>query len=212
MDIKKYTSRKDQLISYAKGKSVLHLGYVHHDNFREIIESKNWLHNELAEVANDIVGFDYLEDAVDFLRNEYGYVGYHADAMHLEDVKIDKQFDLIICGDLIGHLENPGLMLSGIQRFMHENSLLIITTPNPYSLRRIIKILLKKYDDDWINDELVAWYTSGTLSHLCERLQLKIVERGYYVAYSSDDWKTKLKSVIPTHLQDGLFFSFKRIF
>jgi len=56
--------------------------------------------------------------------------------MKLENVAIEQKFDIIVCGELIEHIENPGLMLDGIKRFMNDDRILIITTPNPCSKKK----------------------------------------------------------------------------
>ena len=87
---------------------------------------------------------------------------------------------------------------------------MIITTPNQYSLHRIIKILQGKIDKKWIHPELMSWHSVGTLEHISKRCGLKIISQDYYIGYEKNNSiKEKIKKLIPTYLQDGLFVMLK---
>jgi len=136
--------RKNRLLELVKNKSVLHLGYVHHFDYQIAIDNNTWLHKDLSNEASNIIRLDYLANEVKEIKDKYNYEGYFADVMKLEDVPFSKKFDVIICGELINHIENPGLMLNGLKRFMNKDTMLVLTTPNQYSLHRIIKIVSTK--------------------------------------------------------------------
>ncbi len=212
--------RKDKVVNLSKGKSVLHLGFIQHMLYEQQIKNGDWLHNKLDEVASKLVGLDYLKDEVANISEKYGYECYYGDAMKLEDAQISEKFDVIICGELIEHVENPGLMLNGIKRFMHENSTLIITTPNPWSLNRMKLILFKNLENKWLNKEHVSWFSYGTLEQLLDRKGYQEKKYGYYYNESVEKmkksnslanrikfiFKTLLLKITPVHLYDGLFF------
>jgi len=214
--------RKDKILELCTGKDVLHLGFVQHNDYENRIVENDWLHSKIAGVCKTLVGFDYLKEAVNNIKGKYGYEVYFADVMNLQNVKINKTFDVIICGELIGHIENAGLMLDGIKRFMKaDESILIITTPNPWSQTRIKLIGRNKTDNLWINDELVAWYSFGTLSHLLERKGFVEHFYGYYngqnyfdIFSNTNGLIGKLKilkrklvlKLVKKQFQDGLFF------
>src|SRR5689334_1250243 len=118
--------RIDEILEYCKGKSVLHFGYVQHSGvFKEYIDKDEWLHGWMARVATRVVGVDYLPEDIKKIREEYGVEGYFGDAMDLDKCELNEKFDVIVCGELIEHLTNPGLMLEGVKRFMKEDSILV---------------------------------------------------------------------------------------
>jgi hypothetical protein len=213
---------KDKILELCKGKDVLHLGFVQHHDYENRIAEDDWLHSKIASVCKTLVGFDYLKDEVNNIQDKYGYKAYFADVMNLQDVAINQTFDVIICGELIGHIENAGLMLDGIKRFMKaDESILIITTPNLWSQTRIKLIESNKTDNLWINDELVAWYSFGTLSHLLERKGFVEYFYDYYNGQNHFDIYKNTKGLIGKfkilkrrlilaldrkQCQDGLFF------
>ena len=69
--------------------------------------------------ASEVVGVDRDEHAVEAIRSKFQedalLVG---DVEHLEQLPLDRTFDVILFGDLIEHLSCPGLALDGIRRFI----------------------------------------------------------------------------------------------
>ena len=115
--------RTDEILKYCKDKSVLHLGFVQHSHLYEpLIEKNEWVHGLIAKVATRLVGIDYLRDDTEKIKTKYGFEAYFGDATNLESCELQEQFDIIICGELIEHLTNPGLMLDGIKRFMKKTA------------------------------------------------------------------------------------------
>jgi hypothetical protein len=112
-------------------------------------------------------------------------------------------------------------MLDGVKRFMHEKSLLIITTPNPWSRARIKLIKGGILEDKWLNPEHTCWFTFGTLTQLLHRKGYYFDFRGYYSGYTkcaiqnksfSHRWLKMLYrsiKVVKEYEQDGLFFVVK---
>lgn len=208
--------RKDEIVRRSEGNTVLHLGFVQHSNlWRKKIEENDWLHSQISKVAKKIVGIDFLKEEVDIIQEELGYEVYFGDVMQLSEVEIDEKFDLIICGELIEHIENAGLMLDGIKRFMHKESQLIITTPNPWRKLWVDKIYEQKDETNWLNKEHVSWYSHQTLKQLLERKNYEEVLYGYYRSESesiapSGGLRSKLKRLFSRyHIikdSEGLFF------
>ena len=96
------------------------------------------LHFDLEKTAKELYGFDFDHEGIDILER-YGTKNlFQADLEKLEDVKLDETFDVIIAGEMIEHLNNPGLFLQGIQRFMNAETSLVITTINAYSAFRFL--------------------------------------------------------------------------
>jgi 2-polyprenyl-3-methyl-5-hydroxy-6-metoxy-1,4-benzoquinol methylase len=53
----------------------------------------------------------------------------------LEAVDLDRQFDVVVAGELIEHLNNPGRFLRGVRRFVAPHGRLILTTPNAFGVK-----------------------------------------------------------------------------
>lgn len=186
--MKEVKFRKDEIVNLCKNKNVLHLGFIQHNLYEQKIKENDWLHSKIDSVAKTLVGFDYLKNDVNILKNKYKYEAYYADVMNLKDVNLDKTFDVIVCGELIEHIENPGLMLDGIKRFMNKETILIITTPNPWMKERINLINSGILEDQWLNKEHVSWYSYQTLKQLLERKDFIEVDYSYYFGNSKNDF------------------------
>jgi len=211
--------RKDEIIKMCHNKTVLHLGFIQHSHlYKELIQSGEWLHDKIYKVSRKLVGFDYLKEDVEIIKKEYDYECYYADVTKLEDVDYNEKFDIIVCGELIEHLDNPGLMLNGIKKFMHQDTLLIITTPNPWSKKRLSLIKKGKYESEWLNKEHTCWFSYQTLKQLLERYNYVEVKYEYYHYETINDTKlfkinflNKLKKAKDLMLlkdinKNGLFF------
>jgi len=48
----------------------------------------------------------------------------------METYSFNREFDVIVAGDVIEHVENQGLFLSNIKKHLKKDGKLIITTPN----------------------------------------------------------------------------------
>ena len=183
--------RKDEIVNLCKDKSVLHLGFIQHsDLYKDLIKDDNWLHEKISKVSTKLIGFDYLKDDVEIIKKEYNYECYFADVTRLEDVEYTEKLDIIVCGELIEHLDNPGLMLAGIKKYMHENTKLIITTPNPWSRNRLSLIKKGVYESEWLNKEHTCWYSFQTLIQLLERYNYIEDKYSYYNGETENASKT----------------------
>jgi ubiquinone/menaquinone biosynthesis C-methylase UbiE len=191
-------NRKDEIVNLCKGKNVFHLGFIQHSHmWRQKMEENDWLHSKISNVANEIVGLDYLEKDVKSIKEELGINAVSGDVMKLEDVNLNMTFDVIVCGELIEHIANPGLMLEGLKRFMNEETILIITTPNPWRDLWVKHVYNKHDESNWLNPEHVAWYSFGTLKQMLERYEYKEVKYQYYYAETKEaEMKTKNISIL----------------
>ena len=214
--------RKEEILKLCTGKNVLHLGFIQHSNlYEQLIEKGIWLHEKINQVAKSLVGIDYLKDDVNIIAEKYNYECYYGDVTDLSGFNYSRIFDVIICGELIEHLENPGLMLDEVKRFMNDKTLLIITTPNPWSRQRL-KLLKKGISEkEWLNEEHTCWYSFFTLKQLLERKGYQEFKYTYYSDESVDEinmnyntflqnyMKIKgklLRRNLPDYYLKGLFF------
>jgi SAM-dependent methyltransferase len=213
--------RKDKIVEMCRDKTVLHLGFIQHaDQYEGLIKSGKWLHEKISNVCSKLVGLDYLESDVEIIRDKYGYECYFADVTNLNEFNYSEKFDIVVCGELIEHLDNPGLMLKGIQRFMSANSLLIITTPNPWSKNRLKLIRHGVPEKKWLNPEHTCWFSFQTLKQILERFNFEEFFYGYYIGEEQNETNhifkypllNKLKKFKDLHarrkdnLSNGLFF------
>src|SRR5271169_783526 len=128
-----YVAKEDFILKVAAGHSVLHLGCVGFtdlapgDRVRSAKQSLHWKLTELSET----VGVDRSVIVIDEYRRLGVFTNIVAgDVERLDELPITRTFDVVIAGDIIEHLSNPGQMLDGIKRFCTGDTQIVITTPN----------------------------------------------------------------------------------
>jgi SAM-dependent methyltransferase len=174
--------RLELIKSLSAGKKVLHLGCTNWPYTEDAIQAGTLLHKDLAAVASDLYGFDFDQAGIDFLKSKGFDKLFQADLEKLQDVKLSETFDVIVAGEMIEHLNNPGLFLDGIKRFMNANTLLVITTINAYSGMRFFVYGLRGRGGglEPVHPDHVAYYSYSTLKLLLERFGFRLANFVFY--------------------------------
>jgi len=157
--------------SVCAGKKVLHLGCTNWPYTLEAIDAGMLLHGELANAASALYGFDFDQEGIDVLTSK-GFTNlYRADLERLDEVDLNETFDVIIAGEMIEHLNNPGLFLTGIKRFMNPETQFIVTTINAYGGMRFLTYGLRGRGGSLepVHPDHIAYYSYSTLKLLLER-------------------------------------------
>lgn len=164
------------------GKKVLHLGCTNHPYTREAIDYDMLLHFKLEKIASGLYGFDYDQEGINALLEHGSRNIFRADLEKLGDVDLVETFDIIVAGEMIEHLNNPGLFLNGIKRFMKSDTILLITTINAYCGFRFLQYGLrgKSGVNEPVHPDHVAYYSYSTLRLLLERHELHVEEFLFY--------------------------------
>ena len=165
-------------IEHCRGKDVLDLGCVQHNP--EYYKSRFWLHRALAEVSKTLEGLDLYEEGVEYLQQ----VGYHINVGNAENFNLGKQYDVIVAGDLIEHLGDLKGFLMSVHSHLRPGGKLLISTPNPWYWRNVIKALL--FGTVSNNPEHTLWMCPVTLSHLVSRYNLRLVQWHFGSRYLRD--------------------------
>lgn len=164
------------------GKKVLHLGCTNYPYTQDSIDNEMLLHFDLQNIAKELYGFDFDQEGIDILEKQGTKNLFRADLEKLEEVCLNETFDVIIAGEMIEHLNNPGLFLKGIQRFMNEETKLVITTINAYSAYRFLIYGLrgKGGENEPVHPDHVYYFSYKTLKLIVERANLEVKEFYFY--------------------------------
>ena len=155
------------LCDLARGKRILDVGVV--DHCLDASLSERWLHGRLCEVAKKCLGVDVLTDELEQLRLR----GYDVRDADLTRGPLDETFDIIVMGELIEHIEQPGRLLRNAAMMLDEGGLVVLTTPNPWYVNVIIKNLLDTAPFTESADH-VSWYDASTLYEMGQRCGLQL--------------------------------------
>ena len=174
--------RTDTILELCRGKSVLHLGCTNFPYTDDAIAKDMLLHPEIEKVASEVYGIDADEQGIKALTDRGSNNILRADIERLDDLDLDKTFDTIVAGDMIEHLNNPGLFLDGIKRFMNADTRLVLTTINAYCGMRFLWYGLrgKRGRVDFVHPDHVAYYSYATLKLLVERHGMKVESFLFY--------------------------------
>ena len=137
-----YVAKEEFILRVASGRSVLHLGCV---GFTDVAPgerakfAKQSLHWKLTQAA-ETVGIDYSLAVIEEYRKLGVFTNIIAgDVERLDEVQLARAFDVVIAGDIIEHLSNPGRMLDGIKRFCTSDTQVILTTPNAFGAPNFLR-------------------------------------------------------------------------
>lgn len=171
--------RIDFLVGEARTKRVIHVGFVD-TGCRTLHQRKNaWLHAHLDEVASSLVGIDVDEIGVKDAEAA-GYEAYTADCRDSEQLTAlgIEPAQLVIAGEVIEHIDDPGAFLDGLQALVAPGGRLIVTTPNAYGLFNVVASLAHREIN---HPDHVLMFTWQTLTNLASRYGWAPVETHVYV-------------------------------
>lgn len=174
--------RVEFIKKFCEGKKVLHLGCTNFPYTNESIKNDMLLHFDLKKVAGELHGFDYDVAGLEILKQAGETNLHHGDLEKLDEADLNETFDVIVAGEMIEHLSNPGLFLRGIKRFMNEQTSLLITTINAYSGMRffIYGLRGKGGEQEPVHPDHVAYYSYKTLKSVLERENLNVADFYFY--------------------------------
>lgn len=128
------------------------------------------MHDAIVKAARHVVGVDRETSA--------GVIGFDLDFIGYGDELpgAGSHPEIIVCGEILEHLSNPGWFLARLKR-QYAGIQVVITVPNAFS--DVARQHLKKGREN-VNIDHVAWYSPRTLRTLVERYGFSIREFAYY--------------------------------
>ncbi len=165
--------------SYCRTGSILDLGCVdsrpaRHSAQERIEHKPNLLFRRMVEANVDTLGIDIDADGIAALNQ----LGYKAQVADVETMDLCRQFDTIIAGEIIEHLENPGIFLRNMRRHLRPAGTLIVSTPNPFYQGQVWKIW--RYGQPAVHEDHTNWQDPTTLHALLKRTGFEVID-GYWI-------------------------------
>lgn len=179
--------RQTMLLSLATERTVLHLGCTNAPYTAESIAAGTHLHVALRAVCRDLWGLDNDRAGLAALRtldDERLVEGDLEDlaASVAQQPGAEGGFQLVIAGEIIEHLSNPGRFLDGLGAVIAPDGRVVITTVNAYCGFRFAITALRGRGGtvEPVHPDHVAYYSRSTLSLLLQRHGLTVEEFGFY--------------------------------
>jgi SAM-dependent methyltransferase len=175
-----YVDRVRFLVDEARGKRVLDCGVVAmtcSDSATRVEHMPNTLHFKLRDSAREVVGIDHAADVLGEIKKRHPDLDLRAcDVERVGEALRDVEpFEVIVFGDILEHLSNPGRALSSVRRTLAPGGTILITCPNAFGLPNFARFVVGRYRE---GADHVAGYSKLTLNNLLERCGFR-VERVY---------------------------------
>lgn len=107
-----------------------HIGCTDSPYTVERLQRRELLHSMLVD-HGEVVGFDVDEVAIDLLRKHFPRRQFVCcDISRDVPKEHGGAYDLIIAGEVLEHLANPGLFLAGCHTLLRDDGVLCVTVPN----------------------------------------------------------------------------------
>jgi 2-polyprenyl-3-methyl-5-hydroxy-6-metoxy-1,4-benzoquinol methylase len=146
------------ILSKCEGKRVLNIG-----------SASGGLHDGIRKVAKEVWGVDKDETSdADMVLDLDSFRG-------LDDLIVPEETELIVCGEVLEHLANPGNFLRVVREQIRDIPVLI-TAPNAFSASR----QYAAEGIECVNRDHVSWYSYRTLRTLVERCGFEVLEFAWY--------------------------------
>lgn len=163
--------KNEFILSHCNDREVLDLGCIDHSYETALDLGDKWLHKQICDRSRSTIGLDILEEDAKILSEKYGY---NIVAGNAESFSLDTKFDCIVAGDLIEHLSNIGQFLETVKLHMHENSIFIVSTPNPFNIEQIWQAIFN--DAVVVNKQHTVWIDPITIHQLMTRHKFTVID------------------------------------
>lgn len=112
--------------------------------------------------CSNIIGID-CEDAIKYCRNSYDFGEWYKDDIEKPVLELNRKFDMIISSDVIEHLVDPNKLLDYIKLYSHNDTQIIISTPDRDKIRCQSKVgptINRHHVREWNMPEFNAYVKS----------------------------------------------------
>jgi len=177
----KIGQRVDYILDACRGKQVLHLGCADTPYTQLRLNDGTLLYTMIEDVAEAQYGVDLSAEGIEFLKR-CGYQNLAvADVEHLatENPFGQVDFDVIVAGEIIEHLSNPGLFLDSLKRLLRKPSAkLVLTTINAYCAYRFCYSLLMR--EESVHPDHVSYFSRKTLTRMLAMHDYEVEDFSFY--------------------------------
>jgi SAM-dependent methyltransferase len=162
----RYVERDAFILDRARGRKVLDCGVIGATELpreQRLALIPKQLHWRIAAEA-DAVGTDLDAELVDAVQARYPQL--RLVAADMEQIRLEETFDLVIMGDLIEHLNNPGAALERASDLLAPGGELLISCPNALGLPNYLRFLAGRFRE---GGDHVHSFNCWTLENLLKR-------------------------------------------
>ncbi len=216
MDVPKrgVIGRKILFRKHLKGKKVLHIACADWPYTENQMSKGESLHQFMGKIALDLWGTDVVEEGILIMKKHGAKNVIKSDIyeLHLDKNLLDKKFDVIVVSEVLEHLNNPGLALESIKKFIlatNPKCEAIFTVPNRHNFWKNIVYALKKQECGHYDHR--CYFTYRTFRTLIEEYDYEVEDFYFATHYGVPETIKgriilKLFSLISPSMAPDLYF------
>jgi len=188
---------KDQwILDTVRGADVLHVGCTDWPLTADRINSGRLLHYQLCASCKRCVGVDLDGNGIRVLREMMPAHEFHelnAERLSSAPALADTRWDFIVAGDVVEHMDNPGLFFQSARRLLKPEGRLIVTVPSAYSAKRFFWIAFTGVEQ--VHFDHTAYFSESAFVRIAER-------NGYSIAdilgfqWKNPTWKNRIANTL----------------
>lgn len=169
--------RVPEILRRCRGRRILHLGCA--DVPYTLDRGEDLLHKRLATITDreNLWGIDVDADGVRLL----GEMGFDrilvGDCTRMKNELLERDFDIVLAGEIIEHLDDFRGFLESIAGVMTDRSELLLTTVNATAIKGWIQAIAG-YEK--VHPDHTCYFSYHTLRRLLEQSGFECVELFYY--------------------------------
>lgn len=186
--LKKTYLRDKYLIDKSKNKRVLHFGFADSPFTKERTQNNELLHLKIAHVASELWGSDIDSKSIKeytSLTNDDKCLTLDICAPIKNIGEYSKNFDIIIFGEILEHLLNPGDAIKNLYKLCKiNNAELILTTPNAFNAVGFIAAMM---GNEIVHPEHYYYYSPVTLRRLLHDCGFENIDISFYSGENTKD-------------------------
>lgn len=157
-----------------KNKKVVHVGCLDHiPLIEQRVKNNEWLHKNLTDNAKKCIGIDTNEEGVQYVKSKFNYnniISANIAQDIIPELK-DDEWDYILLGEVLEHIDNPVSFLQSIKRNYSNIKDIIVTVPN---ILNNYNYKLSKKGVEIINSDHRFWFTPYTIMKLLSLAEIEI--------------------------------------
>lgn len=162
-----FNTRWEFIRPWVVGRKVLDVGPAELVGTDHAYKMERWIHRKVGEVSGELTGLEINREQVEALTEK----GFNIIEGGAESFQLGKTYEVVLAGELIEHLSNPGLFLDRAREHLVERGILLLTTPNRYSIDAL-KYILRHRKVPSYNKEIrkhVCYFDSDGINSLLKR-------------------------------------------
>jgi 2-polyprenyl-3-methyl-5-hydroxy-6-metoxy-1,4-benzoquinol methylase len=150
--------------------------------------SSGYLSQPLHERGNTVVGLE-LDPAAAREAERWCERVFVGDVETMELPLASASFDVVLCGDVIEHLRDPGAALARLRPFLKPDGRLVLSTPNIANWAMRLSLLAGRWrytDRGFLDRTHVHLFTRATLVETVERAGYRVERVDFTVPVPGD--------------------------